>query len=145
MLLPRKHHGSLCCPHWHLWLLPSQWAIPRPHGVKLWTSHQHPCTPPFWFLRPPMRHMEIPRVGVDLELYLHAYTTATEKMEPSHSWDPHCSSQQHCILNPLSMVRDWTCVLIDISWVCYHWASIGNSCSPFYDIFIHRWFLHIKK
>ena len=37
----------------------------------------------------------------------------------------HHSLQQHRILNPLSEARDGTHVLIDISWVCYCWATKG--------------------
>jgi len=33
--------------------------------------------------------MEIPRLGVQLELQLPAYTTATATQDPSHVWDLH--------------------------------------------------------
>ena len=40
-----------------------------------------------------------------------------------HLWPtPQLSSQQHQILNLLSEARDQTCVLMDTSRVCYHWA-----------------------
>ena len=29
-------------------------------------------------------------------------------------------------LNPVSEVRDQTCILMDISQVCYHWATMGS-------------------
>ena len=51
----------------------------------------------FFFLGPHPQHMEVPRVGVELELYLPAYITA------------------HRILNPLSEARDQTCILVDTS------------------------------
>ena len=38
----------------------------------------------------------------------------------------HHSSQQHWILNPLSKARDWTCILLDTSWVHYCWATMGT-------------------
>ena len=44
--------------------------------------------------------MEIPRVGVESELQLPAYTTATQ--DPSHLCDLHQNAQQSWILNPLS-------------------------------------------
>ena len=59
--------------------------------------------------------MEVPRLGVILELQLLAYAAATP--------DPSCvcdhSSWQRQIRNPLSEARDQTLILMDISWVCY--------------------------
>ena len=45
--------------------------------------------------------MEVPRLGVDLELQLSAYTTATAMQALSHVCDRHHSSWQRQILNPL--------------------------------------------
>ena len=53
-----------------------------------------------------------------------SYTTATATPDLSHVCDLYCSSRQHWILNPLCMPGDWTCVLIDTSWVCYQWATM---------------------
>ena len=55
--------------------------------------------------------MEVPRLWVEMELELPAYTTATAMADPSRVCDLHHSSQQHGILNPLSEVRDGTCIL----------------------------------
>ena len=45
--------------------------------------------------------------GVELELQLPAYTTATATREPSHNLRPvHHSSQQRLVLNLLSEARD---------------------------------------
>ena len=44
--------------------------------------------------------------------------------EPYLQPTPH-SSWQHWILNPLSRVRDWTCILMDTSQACDHWATMG--------------------
>ena len=52
--------------------------------------------------------MEVPRLGVESELQLLAYTTATATWDPSRICDPHHSSQQRWILNPLSEARDGT-------------------------------------
>ena len=46
-----------------------------------------------------------------------------------HPWPTH--SQQCQILNSLSEARDQTCILMDTSWVCYHWAMMGTV----YDLF----------
>ena len=69
----------------------------------------------FFFLGPHPQHMEVPRLGVELELQPLACTTATAMQHPSRDCNLHHSSQQHQILNPLSKVRDQTCVLMDTS------------------------------
>ena len=46
--------------------------------------------------------MEVPRLGLKLELYLLAYTIATAMWDPGRICDLYCSSQQCQILNPLS-------------------------------------------
>ena len=58
--------------------------------------------------------MEVPRLGVQLELQLPAYTaaTATAMWDPSHVCDLHYSSWQRQILNPLGETRDRTCNLM---------------------------------
>ena len=62
--------------------------------------------------------MQVPSLGVSLELHLPAHTTAM--WDPSHVCDPHHSSRQVQILNPLSEARDQPCVLMDTSQVHYH-------------------------
>ena len=73
--------------------------------------------------------MEVPRLGVESELQLPAYTTVTPDL--SRICDVHHSSQQHQILNPLSKARDGTHLLMDTSWVCYCWSHNGNSLKKF--------------
>ena len=63
--------------------------------------------------------MDVPRVGVESELELPAYTTATVTPDPSHVCNLHHGSWQCWILNALSEARDRTCILMDASWVCY--------------------------
>ena len=69
--------------------------------------------------------MEVPRLGVELELQLLAYTTATATRDPSLICDLHHSSQQCWILNPLGKARDQTHILMDPSQVRYHGAMKG--------------------
>ena len=64
--------------------------------------------------------MEGPRLGVELELELLAYTTATTMQDRSHVCDLHHSSQQHWIPDPLIEARDQTRNLMDISQICFH-------------------------
>ena len=65
----------------------------------------------FFFLGLHLQHMEVPRLGVELELQLPAYATATWDL--SCVCDPHHSLQQCWILNPVSEARDQTCALMD--------------------------------
>ena len=53
-------------------------------------------------------HMEVPRLGVQLELLPLAYARGTETPDPSCVCKLHHSSQQRRTLNPLSRVRDQT-------------------------------------
>ena len=48
----------------------------------------------FFLLGPHLWHMEIPRLGVELELQLPAYTTATATPDPSCNCDLHYGSWQ---------------------------------------------------
>ena len=50
--------------------------------------------------------MEVPRLGVEFELHLPAYTSATAMRDLSHICDLHCSSWQCWILDLLSEARD---------------------------------------
>ena len=83
----------------------------------------------FCFLGPHPWHMEVSRLGVELELQLPTYTTATATWELSHICDLHHSSQQHRILNPPSKARDRTCDLMVPSWICFHHDRNSQSLS----------------
>ena len=60
--------------------------------------------------------MEVPRLGVELELQLLAYVTATAMLDLSHVCDLYNSSWQCRILNVLSRARGQT--HIHASWIC---------------------------
>ena len=49
----------------------------------------------FFFLGLHSWQMDVPRLGVELELQLPAYTTATVKQDPSHICDLHHNSWKH--------------------------------------------------
>ena len=66
----------------------------------------------FCFLGPHLRPMEVPRLGVQSELQLPAYTAPAAMQDPSHVCNLHHSSQQCWILSPLSETRDQTCNLM---------------------------------
>ena len=76
-------------------------------------------------------HMEVPRLGVKLELW--ALATATAIWDPSRVCDLHYSPRQHWILNPLNEARDWNCVLMDTSQIHFCWAMTGTLCLIWYS------------
>ena len=92
----------------------------------------------FVFLGPYPRHMEIPRLGVELELQLPAYATATAMWDPSCVCYIHRSSRQHQILNPLREATDRTCILMDTSQICFHWATMACIYLFIYSCSVHE-------
>ena len=66
----------------------------------------------FFFLGLQIWHMEVPRLGVQSELQLLAYATATATWDLSCICDLHHSSHQCQIL---SGARDRNCILMDAS------------------------------
>ena len=64
--------------------------------------------------------MEVTRLGVEPELQLPAYATATATRDLSGVCDLHHSSRQRQMLKLLSEARDQTRILMDTSWVHYH-------------------------
>ena len=78
------------------------------------------------FLGPYLRHVEVPRLVIELELQLLAYTTATATGDPSCICDLHHSSLQSQILNPLSGAMDQTCILLDTSQIRFPLAMAGT-------------------
>ena len=57
--------------------------------------------------------MEVPRLGIQSELWPLAYARATAMPDPSHVCGLHHSSWQHQILNPLMETRDQNFILMD--------------------------------
>ena len=80
----------------------------------------------FFFLELHPKHMEVLRPGVQQELQMSAYTTAIAMWDLSCICILHHSSQQCCILNPLSKVWDQTCILMDTSHICFYCATTGT-------------------
>ena len=91
-------------------------------------SPQIPPSPVFLFFFKGLHtwHMEVPTLGVESELQVPAYATATATWDPRHVCDLHHSSWQCRVLNPLSRARDWTRILMNASQICFRWATIGT-------------------
>ena len=81
----------------------------------------------FFFLRLHRWHMEVPGLGVQLELQLQDYATATAMPDVSHISDLCCSLQQCGILNPLNEASHRTFVFMDTSWALNLLSHNGNS------------------
>ena len=62
--------------------------------------------------------MQVPRLGVESELQLPAYATATATWDLSSVGDLHQSSQQWRSLNPMSKANEAS-VLMDTSQISY--------------------------
>ena len=75
--------------------------------------------------------MEVPRLGVESELQVLAYATATATQDPRCICNLRCSLWQYQILNPLNKVRDRTHILMDISQVLNLLSHNGNSQDKF--------------
>ena len=67
----------------------------------------------FLFLLLHLQHMEVPRLGVQLELQLLANTTATVVPDLSHVCNLHHSARQHWILSLQNKARDQTRILTE--------------------------------
>ena len=71
--------------------------------------------------------MEVLSLGVESELQLPAYTTATEMPGLSSVCNLYHSWQQCQILNLLSEAKDPASILVDTSWVLHPLNYNGNS------------------
>ena len=83
----------------------------------------------FCFLGLHLWHMEVPRLGIKLDLQLLAYATATAMQGLSHVYNLHHSSQQHRIPDALSEARDQARILMDTSWIFFLLCHNRNSPS----------------
>ena len=80
--------------------------------------------------------MKVPRLGVELELQLLAYTRATATPNPSSVCNLHHSSWQLWTLNPLSKAKDRTCNLMVPSWT--HFCCTTRGTPNFSILFIYE-------
>ena len=75
----------------------------------------------FGFLGLSLRHMEVPRLGVESGRAMwgsepHLRPTPQFTATHNQSWVP----------DPLSKARDWTCIIVDTSRIPFHYAKAGT-------------------
>ena len=78
--------------------------------------------------------MEVSRLGVDLELQLLAYTTATATPDPSLVCNLHRGSQQRWILNPLSEASDRTRNIMVPGQIHFRCATTETPSCAFFNL-----------
>jgi len=123
--IPGKHWFFLSSPKFCLFQDVLYWN----HTVCSPFQMAFGCVYVFW--EPHLQHMEVPKLGVESELQLLAYTTTTATPDPSCAWDLHHSSWKYWILNPLSKAMDRTYVLMDTSHIRFSWATTGTPLHVF--------------
>ena len=92
----------------------SPWKRKERAGVRKCSAEQISVSLSF-YLGPHPRHVEVPSLGVESELLLLVYTTATATPNLSPICSFHQSSQQGRVLNPGSEARDRTRILMALS------------------------------
>ena len=97
-----------------------------------------------------LQHTEVPRLAVESELHLPAYTTDTATQDPSHvPWPIHHSSWKSQILNLHSEARARTCIFMDASQILYRWATTGTPAEALFlsaetfRIIICSWWIYV--
>ena len=134
MLSPGPQSASVLPSHSPLYP-PSGLPLEETSSGGIWQEHRGPqCLKRmlgslhlFFSLGLYPRHMEVPRLGVQLGLQLPAYTTATARQDLSLICDLHHSSRQHRILNLWCDARDPTCILMDTGQVLNPLSHSRNS------------------
>ena len=134
------------CIYWEVALLRYIFPYHKIYPVKLWIQEflayselcnhlqcncMHVCMFVFiylfCFLGSHLWHMEVPRLGVESELQLPAYSTDTKTWDPSCVCHLHHSSKQPRIRNPRCDNKDQTHILMDMRQVCNQLSHNGNS------------------
>ena len=121
-----------------IWSWPRNFHMPRVRSLKkkkkkktVWFLELPGCILLFFnfffaFLGPHPWPMQVPRLGVEPELWLPAHTTATATPDLRCIGYLHHSSQRGQILNPLSEARNRTYNLMVPSWIHFHCATMGT-------------------
>ena len=84
--------------------------------------------------------MEVPSLGVELELQLLATATATRDL--SRICNLQHGSRQCCFPSSLSKARDWTLILMDTSWIHFRCTTMET---PVFLIRCFLWHWHFQR
>ena len=115
-LIPSRRKGRL---HPRYYLLTTSTLL---HAILVQLTIFFFC---FCSLGPHPQHMEVSRLGVESELQLPVYTTATAMWDLRHVWDLHHSSRPRQIPDPPIEPRDQIHILMDTSGMRFHCATTG--------------------
>ena len=85
----------------------------------------------FLLLGPHMQHLEVPRLWVEQELHLLAYTKPQQHRILATSVTYTAVHSNAGLFVPLSKAKDESCVLMDTSQVRYHSAMVGTPTCTF--------------
>ena len=99
----------------------------------------------YLFLGSHPQHMEVLSLGVQTELQLPDYITATAAPDPSHICGLHHSSQQCGIRNALSRARDQTLIFTDTSSVHFCCATMETASKWYLIKCIHVYKIYILE
>ena len=106
-------------------------------GPIIWDKNFHIChsviSSLLFFLGLHLRHIDVPRLGVESELKLRTRSQPQAKTSELHLGTmSQLSGRQLWILNPLSEAREQTHILVDTCWVLNLLSHNGNSNSVIY-------------
>ena len=99
----------------------------------------------FFFLGLHPWRMKVPRLGVESELQLPDYTTATAAQDPSCICNLHRSSRQCGIHDPLSEDRDRTCILMDAGQIRFRCTTMGTPTTINFFFFFKLIFSTLRR
>ena len=107
-------------------------TLTKNKGYKIISTYKNQLY--VFFLMATPRHMEVPSLGLKLELQLLAYSTATALLDANCIFDLHHSSWNTGSFNPLRKARDQTHILLDTSQILNLMSHNGNSQLYFYTL-----------
>ena len=108
----------------------------------------------YCFLGLHLRHMEVPRLGIELELQLPAYITTTAIQGPNHVFDLYTTAQGNAGSRPgIQLASSWILVRFisaepqrELLQTIFKWMKVATSNTLFINIDIWMWYnFHLRK
>ena len=88
----------------------------------------------FWFLGLHLRHINVPSLGAESELYLPAYATTRAMQDSSHIFNLY--HRQWWIPDPLSEASDQTHIIMVPSHICFCCTTMGTPDSSIIKVMV---------